>query len=146
MEQNLSCHIQSLLVSPRVKHSRVVEQPPATAELLPEPPLATTVFEEMLKQQLVTINQLATQFFTRAASCANYQSDMAHRYVNTGIRLVNALKSGVETLSRVQNRGKQQITVQHINVSGDAKAMIAGSINKSGGGCLDKTAGGETDE
>lgn len=97
--------------------------------------------EEMLRKQLASLNILATRFIIRAETCSafSHQIDIADKYAKTSIRLVNAIRAGIETLARIQNKGKQQIVVQHIHVANDGKAMIAGSINKTGGGYPDNT-------
>ncbi len=102
----------------------------------------------MLRDQLASLNILATRFIARANACAAspHQINVADKYANTGIRLINAIRAGIETLSRLQNKGKQQIVVQHIHVAGDGKAMIAGSINKTGGGSPDKSGRGDNDD
>lgn len=155
MEPCLSDKIQSFVsqqaeqdISSGYKPSTTIVDSPCwntqKLENLPD----TTDLEIILREQLAALNNLATRFITRANACvtSQHQINVAEKYANTGIKLVNAIRAGMETLSRLQNRGKQTILVQHIRVEGDAKAMIAGSINKSGGGDKNIKAGGDGNE
>jgi len=44
-------------------------------------------------------------------------------------RLMNTYQSGMLALSKSRNGGKQEVIVQHIQVSGDAKAIVGGKMN-----------------
>lgn len=152
MEGNLTDKIQTLILKPQQEESGLTLYPSGVESenkdgTPPINPPDTTDLEIMLREQLAALNNLATRFISRANACATspHQINIAEKYATTGIRLVNAIRAGMETLAKLQNKGKQQIIVQHIHVAGDAKAMIAGSINK-GGGCPDKPTRGDNDE
>jgi hypothetical protein len=71
------------------------------------------------------------QYLSRAESCSMMcQVDF---YMKCAIKLLALHKDTIDPLSRYRRNGEQKVIIQHVNVSGDGKAIV-GTIMTGGGG------------
>lgn len=93
-----------------------------------------TAIEKMLIHQMAAAYQLSMKLLADA----NYyfpkikqQIDMNYfnLILNQATRLINVYQSGMLAISKCRQGGKQEVIVQHIQVTGDAKAIVSGKMN-----------------
>ncbi len=101
-----------------------------------------TAIEKMLIHQMAAAYQLSMKLLADANDYSpkiKHQIDMNYfnTILNQATRLINAYQSGMLTLSKCRQGGKQEVIVQHIQVTGDAKAIVSGKMNTlpAGGRC-----------
>jgi hypothetical protein len=108
---------------------------------------ASDPLEKMMVHQMATLHSLGM----RAAAAANSElhrmkiaqgivarqaaSVEAARQAGVAQRLFATYQQGALARDRLRNGGRQTVVVQHVNVSGDAQAVIAGAVaaRKTGG-------------
>lgn len=93
-----------------------------------------TAIEKMLIHQMAAAYQLSMKLLA-AANDVNLNSmrqiDMNYfnLILSQATRLMSVYQSGMLTLSKSRTGGKQEVIVQHIQVNGDAKAIVSGKMN-----------------
>lgn len=88
--------------------------------------------EKMLIHQMAAIHRHAMKMTARIEEATN--PDEIVKLVGAATRLMGAFQNGFLTLSKVRTGGKQQVVVQHVNVTGDAQAVVAGQMGYPQGG------------
>ena len=58
----------------------------------------------------------------------------ATRLLNAAGRLMASFQDGMATLHKMRRGGRQVVTVQHVQVSDGGQAVVAGTVEPSGGG------------
>jgi hypothetical protein len=104
---------------------------------------ANNSIEKMLAHQMAVAHEASMRLLDRALSYdaggrAMREGDSveACRLANSAARLMSAFNDGAMTLQKLRTGGNQTVTVQHVNVSSGAQAVIG---NVSTGG---RSAGG----
>ena len=87
--------------------------------------------ELMLATQMVTVHNL-TMEMSRRALLLEQTEDGVNSNINRVTKLMRTYMAQMEALNKYRNKGKQQITVQHVNVNDGGQAVI-GDINQGGG-------------
>ncbi len=87
--------------------------------------------ELMLAAQMVTVHNL-TMEMSRRALLSEQTTDGVNFNINRTTKLMRTYLAQMEALNKYRNKGKQQITVQHVNVNDGGKAVI-GDVNQGGG-------------
>jgi len=87
--------------------------------------------ELMLATQMVTVHNL-TMEMSRRALLSEQTEDGVNFNINRTTKLMRTYMAQMEALNKYRNKGKQQITVQHVNVNDGGKAVI-GDVNQGGG-------------
>ena len=107
---------------------------------------ARNSLELMLAQQLGAAHAMAMRLADRAhvqldaaASCHHHEhrreaSVEAARLSGASARMMETFQRGVLALERLRNGGKQVVVVQHVNVSGDGKGVVAGTMERAAAG------------
>lgn len=88
--------------------------------------------EKMLAHQMAAAHRMAMELMNQVA--ANDVADDVVKLVNASTRLMSTFQNGLQTLAKVRTGGKQEVTVQHIHVAGDAQAVVAGKMDYPAGG------------
>ena len=97
------------------------------AELQPQDAL-----EAMLISQMVVVHEQAMNCIRMASSHKSSNADMHFSLQNQGIKLMRLHSMQLEALDRHRRKGNQRMTIEHIHVSGDGKAII-GNLAKGEG-------------
>lgn len=87
--------------------------------------------EAMLCTQILALHEQGMSYLKRAEG-----EDMLHfrdADLNSATKLLRLQHETVETLNRLKRGNEQKVTVQHVNVSGDGKAIV-GNFEMGGGG------------
>jgi len=87
--------------------------------------------ELMLATQMVTVHNV-TMEMSRRALLSEQTEDGVDSCINRTTKLMRTYMAQMEALNKYRNKGKQQITVQHVNVSDGGQAVI-GDVNQGGG-------------
>jgi hypothetical protein len=87
--------------------------------------------EFFLASQMFAVHDLAMTMATRAA-IPDQNVDGIDRNINRITKLMRTFTTQIEALSKHRNKGKQKITVQHVNVNDGGQAVV-GDINQGGG-------------
>lgn len=79
--------------------------------------------EAMLASQIISLNAQGMRYLARAENDGNWlcHTEVA---VNLAIKLLRLKNETIDTLIRYRKKGEQKVTVQHINIQDDAKAII----------------------
>ncbi|MEI7673583.1 MAG: hypothetical protein WCK00_15865 [Deltaproteobacteria bacterium] len=88
--------------------------------------------EKMLAHQMAALHRMAMKILCQIGETSH--PDNTVKLANASARLMTAYQGGMLTLARVRTGGKQEVVVQHINVNGDAQAVVAGKITGGKGG------------
>lgn len=92
---------------------------------------AANSLEKMLAHQLAVAHKNAMEQIGRAhGACA---PDTEIKRLNVATRFMSVFQQGLLTLKKLRQGGRQQITVQHVNVSHGSQAVIGSVENGSGG-------------
>ncbi len=97
----------------------------ALADLKPE-----DGFEGMLIAQMVTIYTQAMACFKRSILNTKYP-DALIKYQNQGIKLMRVYNQQLESLDKHRRKGKQKMTVEHVNVHEGGQAIV-GTVTQGG--------------
>lgn len=83
--------------------------------------------EAMLASQITSLNAQGMRYLARAEQEGNwlFHTEAA---IKMAVKLLRLKNETIETLIRYRKKGEQKVTVQHINVQDDAKAII-GDVN-----------------
>ena len=106
---------------------------------------AQNSLEKMLAHQMAAAHGAAMRLVSRAESemgrCEYEGSRARHegqlsatRLLNTAGRLMTSFQDGMATLHKMRRGGRQVVTVQHVQVSDGGQAVVAGTVEPSGGG------------
>ncbi len=87
--------------------------------------------ELMLATQMVTVHNL-TMEMSRRALLSEQTEDGVNFNINRLTKLMRTYMAQMEALNKYRNKGKQQITVQHVNVNDGGQAVI-GDVNQGVG-------------
>jgi len=79
--------------------------------------------ELMLAAQMVTVHNL-TMEMSRRALLSEQTEDGVNFNINRTTKLMRTYMAQMEALNKYRNKGKQQITVQHVNVNDGGQAVI----------------------
>jgi len=98
-----------------------------------------TAIEKMLIHQMAAAYQLSMKLLSEANNhLPKIRQQLDMNYFNTLLsqanRLMSVYQSGMLALSKSRTGGKQEVIVQHIQVSGDAKAIVSGKMNTPSAG------------
>jgi len=88
--------------------------------------------ELMLATQMVTVHNLTMEMSRRALLVNDQTEDSVNFNINRTTKLMRTYMAQMEALNKYRNKGKQQITVQHVNVNDGGQAVI-GDITQGGG-------------
>ncbi|PKL48115.1 MAG: hypothetical protein CVV42_10670 [Candidatus Riflebacteria bacterium HGW-Riflebacteria-2] len=93
-----------------------------------------TAIEKMLIHQMTAAYQFSMKLMERANdfrfnSVGKIDMDYLNMVLSQATRLMSSYQSGMLALSKSRNGGKQEVIVQHIQVTGDAKAIVSGKMN-----------------
>ena len=89
---------------------------------------ASNSVQQMLSHQLATAHKYAMENFKNSE---HYKDPSVKvKFGNLAVRLMEAYSRGALTLQRLQNGNSQTVTVQHVNVEG--QAVITGSLHARG--------------
>ena len=88
--------------------------------------------ELMLATQMVTVHNLTMEMSRRALLTEDQTHETINFNVNWMTKLMRTYMAQMEALNKYRNKGKQQITVQHVNVNDGGQAVI-GDVNQGGG-------------
>lgn len=93
-----------------------------------------TALEKMLIHQMVAAYQLSMTLMEKAnnfsfRSVGKIEMNYFNMILSQATRLMNTYQSGMLALFKSRNGGRQEVIVQHIQVSGDAKAIVGGKMN-----------------
>ena len=88
---------------------------------------AENSLEKMLCHQMAAAHHTAMKLVTRAANDTLEPVDTT-RLTNGAARLMQVFQEGLLALRKFRNGGKQQIVVQHVQVSEGGQAVIAGRV------------------
>ena len=88
--------------------------------------------ELMLATQMVTVHNITMEMSYRALLTEGQTHEAVNFNVNRMTKLMRTYMAQMEALNKYRNKGKQQITVQHVNVNDGGQAVI-GDINQGGG-------------
>jgi hypothetical protein len=92
---------------------------------------AANSLEKMLAHQLAVAHKTAMEQIGRAhGACA---PDTEIKRLNVATRFMSVFQQGLLTLKKLRQGGRQQITVQYVNVSHGSQAVI-GSVENARGG------------
>ena len=99
---------------------------------------AANSLEKMLAHQLAVAHKNAMEQIGRAhGACA---PDIEIKRLNVATRLMSVFQQGLLTLKKIRQGGRQQITVQYVNVSHGSQAVI-GSVENGRGGQRSSSGG-----
>ena len=91
--------------------------------------------EKMLAHQMAAAHRMAMKLMEEADRILSQgrfsQLDMNYAGLIFGqaTRLMTVYQNGFQALTKAKQGGKQQVTVQHVHVSGDAQAVVAGMMD-----------------
>ncbi len=88
--------------------------------------------ELMLATQMATVHNLTMEMSRRALLVDDQTEDSVSFNINRTTKLMRTYMAQMEALNKYRNKGKQQITVQHVNVNDGGQAVI-GDVNQGGG-------------
>ena len=89
---------------------------------------ASNAVQQMLAHQLSAAHKYAMECLKNSET---YKDPVVKvKFVNLSVRLMEAFSRGALTLQRLQNGNTQNVTVQHVNVEG--QAVITGSLHTGG--------------
>ncbi len=88
--------------------------------------------ELMLATQMVAAHNIAMEMSRRALLVDGQTEDGVNANVNRMTKLMRTYTAQMEALNKYRNKGKQQITVQHVNVNDGGQAVI-GDVNQGVG-------------
>ena len=88
---------------------------------------AENSLEKMLCHQMAAAHHTAMKLVTRAGNDTLEPVDTT-RLTNGAARLMQVFQEGLLALRKFRNGGKQQIVVQHVQVSEGGQAVIAGRV------------------
>jgi hypothetical protein len=83
---------------------------------------AANSLEKMLAHQLAVIHKSALEQLGRAHGACT--PDIEIKRINAATRLMSVFQQGLLTLKKLRQDGRQQITVQYVNVSHGSQAVI----------------------
>lgn len=89
--------------------------------------------ESMLISKLIVLHFQSMEFIGRSFR-ENQTPQNVDLNINRSTKLMRLYNETLETLMRYRRKGEQKVTVQHISVGGEAKAVIAGQMSTGGGG------------
>ena len=89
---------------------------------------ASNSVQQMLSHQLAAAHKYAMESFKNSEIYKDPATKV--KFGNLAVRLMEAFSRGALTLQRLQNGNTQTMTVQHVNVQG--QAVIAGSLQTGG--------------
>jgi hypothetical protein len=107
---------------------------------------ANDAIERMLVHQMAVMHALGMRAaatadgelhrakFATNVNARQAASVEAARQAGVAQRLFSAYQQGAVFRDRLRNGGRQTVVVQHVNVSGDAQAVIAGAVERRGPG------------
>jgi hypothetical protein len=88
--------------------------------------------EGMLAVQMLGIHNLAMKFLDRSLS---YEQPLKEpsEHVNRAVQCLRVFTAQVKTLSEYRNKGRQKITVEHVQVNAGGQVLVGIVEHKSGG-------------
>jgi hypothetical protein len=89
---------------------------------------ASNSVQQMLAHQLASAHKYAMENFKNSEQ--HKDPSVKVKFGNLAVRLMEAYSRGALTLQRLQNGNAQTVTVQHLNVEG--QALITGSLHMGG--------------
>jgi len=87
--------------------------------------------ELMLATQMVTVHNV-TMEMSRRALLSEQTEDGVNSCINRTTKLMRTYMAQMEALNKYRNKGKQKITVTHVNVADGGQAIV-GDVNQGGG-------------
>jgi hypothetical protein len=93
---------------------------------------AANSLEKMLCHQMAAMHRAAMKLMARSLETSLPPVEMS-RLSNAAARMMQVYQEALVALQRIRTGGKQTVVVQHVQVSGDGQALVAGSM-KSGDG------------
>jgi hypothetical protein len=95
--------------------------------------------EKMLAHQIAAAHTAAIELQAEALALLVEFRNTDRRYailtteaaklINASARMMDTTQHGISTLHRLRTGGRQTLVVQHVNVSGGGKAVVAGEVN-----------------
>ena len=86
--------------------------------------------EQMLIHQMAAVHKAAMDTLSKLSM----QEDAIKttKLANSAARLIEVYQKGATTLHKMRKGGKQTVTIQHVNISDNAQAIVGGNINSRG--------------
>jgi hypothetical protein len=91
---------------------------------------AKNSLEKMLCHQMAAAHHAMMRLIKLAIEDEVPRAEVV-RLTNGAARLSDVYQKGLLTLHRIRTGGRQTVMVQHVNVSGDARAVIAGNVKSA---------------
>lgn len=88
--------------------------------------------EKMLAHQMAAAHRMAMRLMGQIEDID--LADDVVKLSGAAARLMTTFQNGMQTLSKVRTGGKQEVVVQHVHVTGDAQAVVAGKMDYPTGG------------
>ncbi len=102
---------------------------------------ARDALERMAAHQMAAAHEaamkaiaLGVKSIEDAARCGRQAQVEGCRLLNTAARLMSAYSSTMSALAKVRSGGRQEVVVQHVNVTDGGQAVVAGSVGSPGAG------------
>ena len=89
---------------------------------------STNPLETMLCHQLAAAHNLAMTFAAAAANATDALIADRVRLANASARLMQAYQEALLALQKFRTGGQQTVVVQHVNVEGGGRAVVAGQV------------------
>lgn len=86
--------------------------------------------ETMIAAQMVAIHNLQLECATFAKHCSSTNGTSS--YVNMTSKLSNAFIQQAQLLRKIQGKGQQKVTVEHVNVHEGGQAIVGNITNNPG--------------
>jgi hypothetical protein len=90
---------------------------------------AKNSLEKMLCHQMAGAHDCSMKLLARAFDPKNPPAVVA-QLANAAAKLMNAYQGGLMALQKMRTGGRQVVTVQHVSISGNAQAVVAGNIGR----------------
>jgi len=91
---------------------------------------ASNSIEKMLTHQMAAAHDLAMKLFYLSTQ-ADLPPLEIPRLANAAARLMESFQNGFLTLHRARGAAKQTIVVQHVQVTGQGQAVVAGALERT---------------
>jgi hypothetical protein len=89
---------------------------------------AANSLEKMICHQMAAGHRVAMKQLSRALNDSLPVAEMA-RISNAAARMMQVCQEALLTIHRIRVGGRQTVLVQHVQVSGGGKAVVAGNVN-----------------
>ena len=122
MEEGLAAtlYAQVLFAFPEAKDTQLDS---SSAMAMLEGIAPRDILESMLATQMVAVHNLSIEFAKRARLPVE-TTDNVQTNINTTVKLMRTFTQQMEALQRYRGKGRQTMTVQHVNVNDGGQAVV----------------------